>query len=297
MVGQEEEGEGARGREGGGGSGRVKVGDRGRSRESANGGDPGEDARNVWERRYYACSAGEGDGEAKKGWACRGDCRQWDGREYGDDDKQAVVGRETWEARRKGTGGAEGRGDGSTGRETEAERERPRRESFTCDREEGFGRKEGRVPKCQRAREEHGARLPGKGAPGKVGQGEDHRSTLARTKGPLEADGLMRWRRWGQGEDSARRHSGKHEKRSTLAARAQLSNIVLGATVLWTAATPRGSATCNNRSTISSVPEMISMRPDKELSARIEIVSVWWSGDAALRGKGSESCLARKLNV
>ncbi|KAH9047965.1 hypothetical protein EDB83DRAFT_2553579 [Lactarius deliciosus] len=129
MVGQEEEGEGARGREGGGGSGRVKVGDSGRS-------------SSVRERVIEVMISLMYDGEGERG--------------------PGNVG---------GTGGAEGRGDGSTGRETEAERERPRRESFTSDREEEFGRadrggKGAKVSKRGRSTE------PGKGAPEKAWQSE-----------------------------------------------------------------------------------------------------------------------------
>ncbi|KAH9010551.1 hypothetical protein EDB85DRAFT_1901929 [Lactarius pseudohatsudake] len=182
LRGHEEEEEGARGREDGEGSGRVGMWEivRGRSGE----------------RGYHACSTkgkgsdgtGEGDGEAKKGCAYRADS--------GMGEKMVTisltcegeesVGRETWEAQGQGGGtgggggctstgeeagggggGAEGgdggekairRGDGSAGRETEAEQGRPQRESpLTCQREEGFGRADregqGRV---RRAREERG---------------------------------------------------------------------------------------------------------------------------------------------
>ncbi|KAH9163157.1 hypothetical protein EDB89DRAFT_1912865 [Lactarius sanguifluus] len=158
--GQEEEGEGTRGREGGGGSRRwEEQGEwkgRGFRRETVRG-DGGETAgaRNVWERGNHACStrrwlegkgsgrAGEGDDEAEKGWACREDCRQWDGREDGDDDKRAVPDRE---------------GQGAE------------------------------VPKS--------AGGVGKGAPAGRGkgreQGEDHRSSLARVEGG-SACGILRF--------------------------------------------------------------------------------------------------------
>ncbi|KAH8982518.1 hypothetical protein EDB92DRAFT_2041170 [Lactarius akahatsu] len=199
------------------------------------------------------------------------------------------VGREIWEAHRKGAGGAEGRdkgkkavrGDGSAGRETEAERGRPRRESLTCDREEGFGRAD---------REGQGAEVP-KSAGGARSQGREHRRRRGRArKGvrfflrlTLTSESFLlnpvkfKHRYTVSAPKNLAPSWPQHEKRSTLAARAQLSNIVSG--LVSGATAPRGSAsraTCNNRSTISSVPEMISMRSDKELSARIEIVSVWW---------------------
>ncbi|KAH9024691.1 hypothetical protein EDB85DRAFT_1894214 [Lactarius pseudohatsudake] len=133
------------------------------------------------------------------------------------------VGRETWEARRKGAGRgvgkqmagvrgdtramargrAEGRGktavrgDGSVGRETEAERGRPRRESLTCDREEGFGRGDRGGKGAEVPKRTGGARSQGrehrKGGAGRSKgreQGEDHRSSLARTKKTWHPVGL-----------------------------------------------------------------------------------------------------------
>ncbi|KAH9047970.1 hypothetical protein EDB83DRAFT_2317470 [Lactarius deliciosus] len=235
-------------------------------------GDRGDDLSHVrWRRRAWAGKRGRragkvsGVGEAavigeghlarkcEEGVGIADTARSWRQRQGG----TGTDGGGRARVREQGAGGAEGGGDGSTGRQTEADGGESL--SHVTARRGSTGQTgEGRVPKCQRVREEHGAR---EGSTEKAGQGEERVKNRARIiDRPL------------------------HGRRLTPSL-----YLTCSTSLPWTAANPRGSAsraTCNNRSTISSVPETISMRPDKEVSARIEIVSVWWSGDAALRGKG-----------
>ncbi|KAH9052186.1 hypothetical protein EDB87DRAFT_1581938 [Lactarius vividus] len=83
--------------------------------------------------------------------------------EYGGRQVAGVIRGDTRPSCRLGARGAEGRdrgkkmvrGDGSAGRETEAERGRWQRSHVTARRGSGRQTGKGRVPKCQRAREEH----------------------------------------------------------------------------------------------------------------------------------------------